>query len=62
VQEQQKGLCSILQGVSFTLRTILLGVGGTIYNNHTLEPFKELSLDSQTVKKFASKLHVDSVN
>jgi hypothetical protein len=33
-------------------------VGGTIYNNdHTLESFKELGLDSQTVKKLASKLH-----
>ena len=42
--------------------TILLGVGGTIYNNHTLEPFKELGLDSQRVKKLASKLHVHSVN
>jgi hypothetical protein len=31
---------------------------GTIYNNRTLEPFKELGLDSQRVKKLASKLHV----
>jgi hypothetical protein len=36
-------------------------VGGTIYINHTLEPFKELSLDSQRVKKLASKLHVHLV-
>ena len=35
-----------------------LGVGGTIYNTHTLKPFKELGLDSQRVKKLASKLHV----
>jgi len=42
--------------------TILLGVGGTIYNNQTLEPFKELDLDSQKAKKLASKLHVHSVN
>ena len=41
---------------------ILLGVGGTIHNTHTLKPFKELGLDSQRVKKLASKLHVHSVN
>jgi len=34
----------------------------TIYNTHTLKPFKELGLDSQRVKKLASKLHVHSVN
>jgi len=28
---------------------------------HTLKPFKELGLDSQRVKKLASKLHVHSV-
>ena len=39
VQEQHKGLYSTLQGASDTLHTILLGVGGTICNNHTLEPF-----------------------
>jgi hypothetical protein len=33
-------------------------VGGTIYNNHTLEPFKELGLEFQRAKKLASKLHV----
>jgi len=38
--QEHKGLCSILQGASVTLHTILLGVGGTIYNNHTLEPLK----------------------
>ena len=56
-----KGLRSNLQGASVTLHTILLGVGGTIYNNHTLEPLQELGLDSQRVKKLASKLHVHSV-
>jgi len=39
-----------------------LGVGGNIYNNHTLEPLKELGLYSQRIKKLASKLHVHSVN
>jgi hypothetical protein len=36
-------------------------VGGTIYNTHTLTPLKEMGLDSQRAKKFASKLHVHSV-
>ena len=40
---------------------IFLGAGGTIYNTHTLKPFKELGLDSQRVKKLASKLHVHSI-
>jgi len=61
-KEQHKDLCIILQGASITLHIILLGVGGTIYNTHTLKPFKELGLDSQRVKKLASKLHVHSVN
>jgi len=42
---------------SVTLHTILLGVDGTIYNNHTLEPFKELDLDPQKAKRFAFKRH-----
>ena len=50
---QETGRCSILRGASVTLHTILLGVGGTIYNNHTLESFKELGLNSQRVKKVA---------
>ena len=32
------------------------------YNTHTLKPFKDLGLDSQRVKKLATKLHVHSVN
>jgi hypothetical protein len=36
----------------------VLGVGGTIYNTHTLKFCKELGLDSQRVKKLASKLRV----
>jgi hypothetical protein len=39
-----------------------LGVGGTIYNTHTLKPCKELGFDSQRVKKLASKLHPHFVN
>ena len=36
-KEQQKDFCNILQGASVTLHIILLGVGGTIYNTHTLK-------------------------
>jgi hypothetical protein len=61
-KEQHKDLCNILQGASVTLHIILLGVGGTIYNTHTLKPFKDLGLDFQRVKKLASKLLVHSVN
>ena len=61
-KEQHKYLCNILQGASVTLHIILLGVGGTIYNTHTLKSLKELGLDSQRVKKLASKLHVQFVN
>jgi len=35
-KEQHKDLCDILQGASVTLHIFLLGVGGTIYNTHTL--------------------------
>jgi hypothetical protein len=49
-KEQHKDLCNTLQGASVTLHIILLGVGGTVYNTHTLKPFKDLGLDSQRVK------------
>jgi hypothetical protein len=42
-KEQHKDLRNILQGAYVTLHIILLGVGGTIYNTHTLKPFKELA-------------------
>jgi len=58
----QRPLQPSLQGASVTLHIILLGVGGTIFNTHTLKPFKELGLDSQRVTKLASELHVHSVN
>jgi hypothetical protein len=55
-QEQHKSLCSILQGAFVTHHTILLGVSGTIYTNHMLEPFKELGLDSQRVRNWLPSL------
>jgi hypothetical protein len=56
VQEQHKGLCTILQGASTSLHAVLSGVGGTIYNTPAFEPFKDLGLDSQRVRRFASSL------
>jgi hypothetical protein len=44
------------------LERIVFSSNLRLYNNHKLEPFKELGLDSQKVKKLASKLHVHSVN
>ena len=58
----QRPLQHSLQGASVILRIILLGVGSTIYNTHILKPFKDLGLDSQRVKKLASKLYVHFVN
>ena len=63
VQEQHNDLCTTLQGWSLrnTLQTTLLGVGGTIYNNNTLEPLRK-GLDSQQNRKLAFKLHLHPVN
>ena len=44
------------------MHVILLGVGGVIYNSHTLEPLKSLGLDAQRVKSLALKLHAHSVH
>ena len=49
-------------GASNILHTILLGVGGTIYNTHIIRPLNDSGLDSQRAKKLASKLHLRSVN
>lgn len=40
-----------------SIHTILLGLGGTIYNIHTIDFLKDLVLISLTVKKLASKLY-----
>jgi len=62
-KQQHSELCSHLQraAAKVTLHTILLGVGGTIYIPHTLEPLKQLGLDSQRSTKLALKLHAHSV-
>jgi len=62
LHQTTRAVASTLTSRAVTLHAILLGVGGTIYNTHTLKSFKELGLASQRVKKLASKLHVHSVN
>eukprot|EP00983_Pelagomonas_calceolata_P074622 1152623-Pelagomonas_calceolata.AAC.1 len=39
----------------------MLGVGGVIYTPYTLEPLKELGLDTHTANRLALKLHAHSV-
>eukprot|EP00983_Pelagomonas_calceolata_P053585 1143352-Pelagomonas_calceolata.AAC.2 len=62
-KHQHRDLCSHLSRASaqVTLHTIVLGVGGIIYNPHTLEPLKELVFDTHKAIKIALKLHAHSV-
>ena len=39
-----------------TLHIILIGVGGTIYNNYTIAPFINLGLNKQKAESLASRL------
>eukprot|EP00983_Pelagomonas_calceolata_P088230 1157153-Pelagomonas_calceolata.AAC.13 len=43
-----------------TLHTVLLGVGGTCYTEHTLNQFEQLGLGHQRAIKLAHKLHAHS--
>jgi len=56
-------LCQHLRqaAANVSLHTIILGVGGTIYSPHSLEPLKHLGLDPQKVTKLAVRLHAHSV-
>eukprot|EP00983_Pelagomonas_calceolata_P044775 1139447-Pelagomonas_calceolata.AAC.1 len=45
----------------FRSYTILLGVGGACYTEHTLNQFKQLGLDHQRANNLACELHADSV-
>ena len=49
------------QGANWVTRCKKGKVDVNFYLQGALEPFKELGLDSQRVKKLASKLHVHSV-
>eukprot|EP00983_Pelagomonas_calceolata_P078425 1154246-Pelagomonas_calceolata.AAC.4 len=62
-KQQHHDLCRHLSRASaqVTLHTILIGVGGVIYNPHTLEPLNELGLDTHAATNLALKLHSHSV-
>eukprot|EP00983_Pelagomonas_calceolata_P123098 1160971-Pelagomonas_calceolata.AAC.1 len=60
-QRQHADLCKLINATVVTLHTILLGVGGTCYTEHTLNQFKQLGLDHQRANKLACKLHAHSV-
>ncbi|KAF5833184.1 hypothetical protein DUNSADRAFT_10598 [Dunaliella salina] len=41
-KQQHAGLCKLITAKAVTIHPILLGVGGTIYTEHTLKRFKQL--------------------
>eukprot|EP00983_Pelagomonas_calceolata_P045593 1139813-Pelagomonas_calceolata.AAC.1 len=61
VQRQHSDLCKLISAEVVTLHTILLGIGGTCYTEHTLNQFRQLGLDHQRAFKLAHKLHAHSV-
>eukprot|EP00983_Pelagomonas_calceolata_P047212 1140533-Pelagomonas_calceolata.AAC.1 len=56
-QQQRADLCRNTSRKAVVLDTILLGVGGTCYTEHTLSQFKLLGLDHQLAIQLACKLH-----
>ena len=54
-------LCILISARAVTIHPILLGVGGSIYTEHTLKQFKQLGLDHQRATKLARQLHAHSV-
>ncbi|KAF5840023.1 hypothetical protein DUNSADRAFT_18060 [Dunaliella salina] len=46
-KQQHAELCKVIKAEAVTIHPILLGVGGTIYTEHTLKQFKQLGLDLQ---------------
>ncbi len=50
-KKQHEVLCKCLKAKKVILRTILLGVGGSICTSHTLNHLEELGLDTQKSHK-----------
>ena len=60
-KQQHADLCKLINAKAVTIHPILLGVGGSIYAEHTLKQFKQLGLDHQHATKLARQLHAHSV-
>ena len=60
-KQQHADLCKLKSAKAVTIHPILLGVGGSIYIEHTLKQFKQLGLDHQCATKLAKQLHAHSV-
>eukprot|EP00983_Pelagomonas_calceolata_P076121 1153286-Pelagomonas_calceolata.AAC.1 len=54
-QRQHTDLNKLISAKVVSPHTILLGVGGTCYTDHTLNQFKQLGLDHQRAPKLAQK-------
>ena len=50
-KQQHADLHKLLNAETLTIHPILLGVGGTIYTEHTLKQFKQLGQDHQRATK-----------
>eukprot|EP00983_Pelagomonas_calceolata_P072668 1151814-Pelagomonas_calceolata.AAC.1 len=56
-QQQHADFCKLVSAKAVALHTILLGIGGTRYAEHTLDQLKQLGLHHQRVIMLARKLH-----
>ena len=52
---------SISRNNKVTLHVILLGVGGTIYNQYTITPLLNLGVPTHKVHQLATKLHCHAI-
>jgi len=55
-RKQHRVLCKRMKAKKVIFHIILFVVGGSIYNSHTLNHLKELSLDTNKAHKIALKL------
>jgi hypothetical protein len=56
-----RSLRGISQNNQVTLHVILLGIGGTIYNQYTITPLLNLGIRTQKVHQLATKLHCHAI-
>ena len=56
-----RSLRGISQNNQVTLHVILLGVGGTIYNQYTITPLLNLGISTHEVHQLATELHCHAI-